>query len=137
MATDTQSPVVPAKGGSFLIEDRAPDEVFTPEDLSEEQRMIADTATEFMQKDVVPRLPELLEMKYEATRELFRKAGDLGLLGIEIPEEYGGLGLDKVSATLAAEQSARLFRESSEAVADHLVVERDREVEHRRPRYRR
>jgi len=107
MPTDTQSPVVAAKGGGFLIEDRAPAEIFTLEDLSEEQRMIADTADDFMQKEVVPRIPELLALKYETTRELFKKAGELGLLGIEIPEEYGGLGLDKVSATLAAERSAR------------------------------
>jgi alkylation response protein AidB-like acyl-CoA dehydrogenase len=107
MATDTQSPVVAAKGGSFLIEDRAPEEVFTLEDISDEQRMIVETASDFMEKEVLPRLPDLLALKYEATRELFRKAGELGLLGIEIPEEYGGLGLDKVSATLAAERSAR------------------------------
>ena len=107
MATDTQAPVVAARGGSFLIEDRRPEEVFTPEDFSEEQRMIGETAAEFMEKDVMSRLGEILSLKYEATRELLRKAGELGLLGIEIPEEYGGPGLDKVSATLAAEKSAR------------------------------
>src|SRR5262245_30502504 len=107
MATDTQAPVLAAKGGSFLIEDRAPDEVFTPEDFSDEQRMIADTASEFVGRDVLPRLPGLVALKYEATRELMKKAGELGLLSIEIPEEHGGLGLDKVSATLAAEKMAR------------------------------
>jgi alkylation response protein AidB-like acyl-CoA dehydrogenase len=107
MATDTQAPVLAAKGGSFLIEERTPDEVFTPEDFSDEQRMIAETASEFMERDVLPRLGDILGLKYEATRELMRKAGELGLLGIEVPEEYGGLGLDKVSATIAAEKSAR------------------------------
>jgi alkylation response protein AidB-like acyl-CoA dehydrogenase len=107
MATDTQAPVVAAKGGSFLIEDRALEEVFTPEDFSEEQRMIGETAGEFMDKEVMSRLGDILALKYEATRALLRKAGELGLLGIEIPEEHGGLGLDKVSATLAAEKSAR------------------------------
>src|SRR6185295_8654660 len=102
MATDTRVPVVAAKGGSFLTEDRLPGEVFTPEDFSDEQRMIADTAAEYMEKEVVPRLPEIYALKYEATRELIRKAGDLGLLGIEIPEEYGGLGLDKVSGCLVS-----------------------------------
>ncbi len=106
MATDTQAPVLAARGGSFLIEDRTPDEVFTPEDFSDEQRMISDSATEFMQRDVLSRLPEILALEYETTRELMKKAGELGLLGIEIPEEYGGLGLDKVSATIAAERSA-------------------------------
>ncbi|HEX6737805.1 MAG TPA: acyl-CoA dehydrogenase family protein [Vicinamibacteria bacterium] len=107
MATDTQAPVVAARGGSFLIEDRAPEEVFTPEDFSEEQRMIGQTAADFMEKEMLPRLPEILSLKYEATRELLRKAGELGLLGIEIPEEYGGLGLDKVSGCIASENAAR------------------------------
>jgi alkylation response protein AidB-like acyl-CoA dehydrogenase len=107
MATDTQAPVLAAKGGSFLIEERSTEEVFTPEDFSEEQRMIGETAEEFMEKEMVPRLPEILSLKYEATRELLRKAGELGLLGIEVPEEYGGLGLDKVSGCLVSEKSAR------------------------------
>jgi len=107
MATETQTPVLAARGGSFLIEDRAPSEVFTPEDFSEEQRMIAETAEEFMEKEMMPRLPEILALKYEATEELLRKAGELGLLGVEIPEEYGGMGLDKVSGCLVSEKSAR------------------------------
>jgi alkylation response protein AidB-like acyl-CoA dehydrogenase len=107
MATDTQVPVVAARGGSFLIEDRGTAEVFTPEDLSDEQRMIAETAEEFMAGEMAPRIPEILALKYEVTRDLLRKAGELGLLGIEIPEEYGGLGLDKVSGCLVSEKSAR------------------------------
>jgi alkylation response protein AidB-like acyl-CoA dehydrogenase len=107
MATDTKVPTVAARGGSFLVEDHPPDEVFTLEDLSEEQRMIRDTANEFMEKEMMPRIPEILSLKYEVTRELLRKAGDLGLLGVEIPEEYGGLGLDKVSGCVVAESSAR------------------------------
>ncbi len=106
MTTATTENVLAARGGSFLIEERAPEEVFTPEDFTEEQRMIGDTASEFGQKSVLPRQAELLALKHEATRELMSQAGELGLLGIEIPEEYGGLGLDKVSATLAAERIA-------------------------------
>ncbi len=105
MATDTRSPVVAATGGSFLIEDRTPDEVFTPEDFSEEQLMIGRTAGEFMEKEVLPRLPELLKLDYALSRELLAKAGELGLLGAEIPEQYGGLGLDKVSGSLVAEKA--------------------------------
>ena len=107
MATETHTPVLAARGGSFLIEERRVEEVFTPEDLSEEQRMIGDTAAEFMEKEMVPRIPEILALKYETTRSLLRKAGELGLLGVEIPEEYGGLGLDKVSGCLVSEKSAR------------------------------
>jgi alkylation response protein AidB-like acyl-CoA dehydrogenase len=108
MATETRVPVIAApQGGSFLVEDRRFDEVFTPEDFSEEQRMIAQTAEDFMEKEMLPRLPEILSLKYEATRELLQKAGELGLLGVEVPEEYGGLGLDKVSGCLVSEKSAR------------------------------
>ncbi len=107
MATDTQTHVVAAKGGSFLIEDRALDEVFTPEDFTDEQRMIGETATDFMEKEMLPRLPEILALNYETTRGILRKAGELGLLGVEVPEEYGGLGLDKVSGCLVSEKAAR------------------------------
>ena len=62
MATETQAPVIAAAGGSFLIEDRTPDEVFTPEDFTEEQVMIGQTADDFMAKEVTPRLPELLKL---------------------------------------------------------------------------
>ncbi len=96
-----------AKGGSFLIEDRAPDEIFTPEDFTEEQVMIGQTADDFMAKELVPRLPALLKLDYELSRDLLRKAGELGLLGVEVPEEYGGLGLDKVSGSLVAEKAGR------------------------------
>ena len=107
MDTETQPVVLAARGGSFLIEERAPEEVFTPEDFSEEQRMIADTAADFIEKEMVPRLPRILKLEYEATRELLVKAGELGLLGLEIPEVYGGAGLDKVSGCLVSEKSAR------------------------------
>jgi alkylation response protein AidB-like acyl-CoA dehydrogenase len=107
MATEAKLGVIAARGGSFLIEDRVPDEVFTPEDLSEEQVMIGATAEEFMEKEVMPRLPALLKLDYELSRELLRKAGEVGLLGVELPEEYGGLGLDKVSGSLVAEKIGR------------------------------
>src|SRR3954469_23539759 len=104
---EPSSPIVAARGGSFLIEERTPDEIFTVEDLTEEQRMIGNTCADWMERDVLPRLPQILKLDYDALRALFRKAGEVGLLGIEISEEYGGLGLDKVSATLAAENVAR------------------------------
>jgi alkylation response protein AidB-like acyl-CoA dehydrogenase len=94
-------------GGAFLLEDPAPDEVFTPEDLGDEQRMIGQTCAAWMEKDVLPRLPEILALDYGVIRALLRKGGELGLLGIEIPTEYGGLGLDKVAATVVAENVAR------------------------------
>jgi alkylation response protein AidB-like acyl-CoA dehydrogenase len=107
MATEAQPKVVAARGGSFLIEEREPEEVFTIEDLTEEQRMISESANDFMDNEVGPKVPQILKLDYEVTRTLLRKAGDLGLLGVEIPEEYGGLGLDKVSGTLVSESSSR------------------------------
>src|SRR5215471_18842826 len=99
--------VVAARGGSFLIEDRRPEEIFTPEDLSEEQRLIGRTCEEWIRRDVIPRLAEVHALRYAVIRQLLRKGGELGLLGIEIPEEYGGLGLDKASTAVAAERVTR------------------------------
>jgi alkylation response protein AidB-like acyl-CoA dehydrogenase len=94
------------KGGSFLIEDRVPEEVFTPEDITEEQRMFARTAEEFLRKEVIPREEEIYAKNYHTHRELMLKAGELGLLSIDIPEKYGGLGLNKVSSAVVGEQFA-------------------------------
>jgi alkylation response protein AidB-like acyl-CoA dehydrogenase len=107
MATEAKVPETVTRGGSFLIEDQSAADVFTPGDFTEEQKMIGETAAAFMENEMAPRLPEILALKYETTRELLRKAGELGLLGIEIPEEYGGMGLDKVSGCIASEASAR------------------------------
>ena len=96
----------PIKGGGFLIEDAAPEEVFTPEDINEEQRMFAQTAEEFLRKEVIPREDEIYAKNWETHRELMRKAGELGLLSIDIPEKYGGLGLNKVSSAIVGEQFA-------------------------------
>ena len=96
----------PIKGGGFLIEDAAPEEIFTPEDINEEQRMFAQTAEEFLRKEVLPREDEIYAKNWETHRELMRKAGELGLLSIDIPEKYGGLGLNKVSSAIVGEQFA-------------------------------
>ena len=94
-------------GGSFLIEERTPEEVFTPEDFTEEQRMIAETTRQFVDNEVRPRIPELEKHDWKLSRELLKKAADLGLLGANIPEEYGGLGLDQTSGVLIAENIGR------------------------------
>ncbi|MCI0487725.1 MAG: acyl-CoA dehydrogenase family protein [Blastocatellia bacterium] len=94
------------KGGGFLIEDRAPDQVFTPEDINEEQRMFAQAAEEFLRKEVIPREEAIYAKDWAVTRELMLKAGALGLLSIDIPEKYGGLGLNKVSSAVVGEQFA-------------------------------
>jgi len=93
-------------GSSFIYEDRNPEEVFTREDISEEQRMFAAVADEFMRKEVLTRAEQIYSKDWSVTRELLLKAAELDLLRIDIPEEYGGLGLDKVSSAFVGEQIA-------------------------------
>ena len=93
-------------GGRYIVEDADPMRVVTPEDFTEEQRMLADAVRAFVERDVVPRDAEIEKLDYGLTVELMRKAGEVGLLGADVPEAYGGLGLDKVSTTLLAETLA-------------------------------
>ncbi|HLE64267.1 MAG TPA: acyl-CoA dehydrogenase family protein [Pyrinomonadaceae bacterium] len=95
------------KGGAFLIEERTPEEIFTPEDFTEEHRMIADTTRQFVDNEVSPRVDELEKHDWKLARELVKKAADLGLIGANIPEEYGGLGLDQTSGALIGENIGR------------------------------
>jgi len=96
------------KGGSFLTEERDPQDVFTPEDLSEEHRQIAKTAIDFTQNEVMPAAAEIEAKNFEVTRGLLRKAGELGLMAVDIPEAYGGLEMDKVTSALIAESISKL-----------------------------
>jgi alkylation response protein AidB-like acyl-CoA dehydrogenase len=95
------------KGGAFLIEERTPEEIFTPEDFTEEHRMIAETTRQFIDNEVVPRIEELEKHDWKLSRELIGKAAELGLIGANIPEEYGGLGLDQTSGALIGENIGR------------------------------
>jgi alkylation response protein AidB-like acyl-CoA dehydrogenase len=97
-----------AKGGSFLTEERQPEDVFTPEDLTEEHRQIAKTASEFILKEVMPVAGQIEAKDFTLTRSLLRKTGELGLMAVDIPEAYGGLELDKVTSALVAECVSRL-----------------------------
>src|ERR1700723_4806532 len=91
MATATISKAA-AKGGSFLLETALPQEVFTPADLTDDQKLIGQTAEEFVVKEVLPLVKELENKKPGLMPELVKKAGDLGLLSGGIPEQYGGAG---------------------------------------------
>ena len=95
------------KGGGFLIEEQTPESIFTPGDFNEEHRMIADTTRQFMDAEVLPRIPELENKDWKLARELVKKAAELGLVGANIPEEYGGLGLDQTSGAIIAENIGR------------------------------
>src|SRR5438270_2129865 len=95
------------KGGSFLIEEHTPAEIFAPEDFNEEHRMIAETTRQFMDAEVLPRIDELESKDWKLARELVKQAADLGLVGAAIPEEYDGLALDQTSGALIAENIGR------------------------------
>ncbi len=94
------SPIAAAAGGSFLLESRTPDEVFTPEDLNEEQRQIAATAEQFAREEIVPRAAAIEAKEPGAMPTLLRKAAELGFTAVDIPEEYGGLEMDRISSTV-------------------------------------
>ena len=100
MSTQSVSPFVAAAGGSFLLETRTPAEIFTPEDLDEEQRQIAATAARFAREEIEPNVAAIEAKEPGVMAGLLRKAAELGFTSVEIPEEYGGMGLDKVSSTL-------------------------------------
>src|SRR5213082_3740593 len=90
-------------GGSFLIEDIQPEEVFTPEDFTDEHRQIARTTEEFATNEILP-LTERIEAKeFQVTRDLLKKGSDLGLCSVDVPEQYGGMELDKVSSAIVAD----------------------------------
>ena len=92
------------KGGAFLIEETRADEVFTPEDFSEEQRQLADTIEHFVAREVLPNAERIENHDFALVASLLKRAGELGLLMIDVPEEYGGLDLDKGTSALVAEK---------------------------------
>lgn len=93
-------------GGAFLIEDVTADSIFTPEDFSAEQKMIAKTTEDYVMKSVMPQVPYLEKHEFDRSVALLKEAGELGLLAADVPEEYGGLQLDKISSALIAEKMA-------------------------------
>ncbi len=107
MVTSTALSAAKISGGSFLIEDRTPDEVFTPEDFTEQHLLIAQTAEEFAIKEIVPNAEKMEHKDFSVSRELVRKAGELGLSGVDIPEQYGGMQLDKVTSAIVADRLAK------------------------------
>ena len=103
MATTPVSQAL-ARGGAFLVSSTSPEDVFTPADLTDDQRLLGRTIEEFLAKEVIPHIPELEKHKEGLMPELIRKAGEVGLLGAGIPEEYGGAALDKISMTIVSEK---------------------------------
>jgi alkylation response protein AidB-like acyl-CoA dehydrogenase len=107
MATTTALAKTKVSGGSFLLESRRPEEVFTPEDFSEQHQLIGQTAEEFAVNEIVPNIEKIEHKDFSVTRDLLKKAGELGLSSVEIPEAYGGLEMDKVTAAVIADHIAK------------------------------
>jgi alkylation response protein AidB-like acyl-CoA dehydrogenase len=95
-----------AAGGRFLVDRLAPEDIFTREDLTEEQRLFGQTAAEFIQKEVLPVVKQLYAHDWTLTRQLLKRASEIDLLRLEVPPAYGGLGLDLISASYVGEQIA-------------------------------
>jgi butyryl-CoA dehydrogenase len=117
----TASPIAAAAGGSFLVESRTPVEIFTPEDLNEEQGQIAATAEQFAREEILPRVAAIEAKEPGAMLAVLRKASELGFTAIDIPEEYGGLGMDKVSSTLITDHISVLASFST-AFGAHIGI---------------
>src|SRR5215469_12246947 len=96
-------PAIAAPGGSFLLQSRTPDEIFTPEDLSEEQRSIAATAAQFARDEILTAAAAIESKTPGVLRSLMQKAAALGFTSVDIPEEYGGVGMDKTTSALVTE----------------------------------
>jgi len=105
MPTSTETTIL--RGGEWLIQPSEADSVFTPERLTEEHRLIGRTAQEFVDNEVLPKLDQLETKDWALAREMVKVGASLGLLGVDVPEAYGGLGLDKVTSLVVSERLAR------------------------------
>ena len=104
---ETLEQIKSLKGGEFIIKDSTTEMVFTPEDYTEEQLMVRAMASDFIEKEVMPRWKEIEKQEPNVTTDLLRKAGELGLLSTPIPEEYGGMQQDVITGCILAEEYGR------------------------------
>jgi len=107
MPSSTAIPKTKISGGGFLLEERQTADVFTPEDFTDQHRMIGQTTEEFAINEILPNAEKIEHKDFSVSRDLLKKAGDLGLSGVEIPEAYGGLEMDKVTAAVIADHIAK------------------------------
>ncbi|HZR33142.1 MAG TPA: acyl-CoA dehydrogenase family protein [Terriglobales bacterium] len=107
MATTSAVPKTKIPGGSFLLEERRPEDVFTPEDFNEQHQLIAQTAEDFANNEILPAADKLEHKDWALARELLKKASDLGLTSVDIPEQYGGAEMDKVSSCILADHISK------------------------------
>ena len=107
MATATAIPKTKIAGGSWLLQDRGVEEVFTPEDFNEQHLLIAQTAEEFATKEIVPNIEKIEHKEWEVSRALLRKASEIGIANVDVPEQYGGSEMDKVSGAIISDRIAK------------------------------
>ena len=107
MATVSAVPKTKIAGASFLLEERQASEVFTPEDFSEQHQLILQTTDDFANKEIVPNIEKIEHKDFSVSRELLKKAGELGLSSVDIPEAYGGMEMDKVTSAIIGDRIAK------------------------------
>ena len=109
------------KGGEFLVKETKPQDIFIPEEFSEEQIMIKETCSDFLEKEILPRLDEIDNQNDGLMVNLLEKAGELGLLGISVPEKYDGFGQDMNTSMLSTEIMGT-FSSFAVAYAAHVGI---------------
>ena len=110
------------KGGEFIIREANCDLIFTPEDFSEEQKMMRDSVIEFNEREVMPKRSRFEAKDFKLTEEVMKKAGEMGFLGVSVPEEYGGLGMDFVSTMIVCEYMSSGSGSISTAFGAHTGI---------------
>src|SRR5690349_3681317 len=107
MASTSAVPQTKVAGASCLLEERRPEEVFTPEDFNEQHQLIGQTAEDFANNEIVPNIEKIEHKDFSISRDLLKKAGELGLSAVDVPEEYGGMEMDKVTSAIIADHMAK------------------------------
>src|SRR6056297_3247001 len=110
------------RGGQFLVKETDAENVFTPEDFSEEQKMMRESVTEFVDREIWPKKEEFEKKNYELTEELMKKAGEMGFLGVSVPEEYDGLGMGFVTTMLVVDYISGATGSFSTAFGAHSGI---------------
>ncbi|WP_430613265.1 acyl-CoA dehydrogenase family protein [Flavobacterium sp. JP2137] len=110
------------RGGQFLVKETRSEDIFTPEDFSEEQKMMRDSVKEFVDKEMWPNKARFEKKDYEFTKDCMKKAGELGLLGVAVPEAYGGLGMGFVSTMLVCDYISGATGSFSTAFGAHTGI---------------
>lgn len=110
------------RGGQFLVKETSYEDVFTPEDFTEEQKMMKESVQDFVEREIMPHKERFEKKDYALTEEVMRKAGEMGFLGVTVPEEYGGLGMDFVTTMLVVDYISGATGSFSTAFGAHTGI---------------